>query len=137
MGILLNPYLSFKGNAREAIEFYHSVFGGTLDINTYAESSMPHSEGEGQKIMHAQLNGDDGIVLMASDSPESMPFTPGSSVSVSLSGDNEETLRGYFEKLSQGGTVAMPLTKADWGDMFGMVTDKFGTYWMVNISAKE
>lgn len=137
MPTVLNPYLNFDGNAREAMEFYHSVLGGKLDINSFKDSQMSQEPAEDNKVMHAMLVTDGGIVLMASDTPKGMPFNPGKSISISLSGEDEAELRGYWEKLSEGGKVNMPLEKAPWGDTFGMLTDKFGTDWLVNINAPK
>lgn len=133
----LNPYLSFNGNAREAMDFYTSVFGGKLVQNTFKEYHVSADPAEDDKIMHSMLEADNGITFMAADTPSSMEYSSGSSMSISLSGDNEEELRGYWEKLSEGGKVNMPLEKSPWGDTFGMVTDKFGIDWMVNISGKK
>jgi PhnB protein len=130
----LNPYLSFRDNAREAMEFYKSVFGGKLDLNTFKEYQASSDPAEDNKIMHSQLEADNGIVFMAADTPNGMDFNPGNTMSMSLSGDDEKELSGYYKKLSAGGTVVMPLEKAPWGDTFGMVTDRFGVQWMVNIS---
>jgi PhnB protein len=134
MQSVLNPYVAFRDNAREAMEFYQSVFGGKLDMNTFKEFQASEDPAEDDKIMHAQLEAENGITLMGADTPNSMEYDPGSNISLSLSGDDEAELRGYFEKLSAGGTVVEPLEKAPWGDTFGMVVDKFGTTWMVNIS---
>lgn len=134
MGTKLNPYLSFNGNAREAIEFYRDVFGGTLVAQTYAEGGMPHDPSEADRIMHAQLDADNGMTLMTADSAASTPVPVGSSISISLSGDDEAELSGYWRALSEGGNVTMPLEKAPWGDQFGMLRDRFGTEWMVNIA---
>lgn len=133
----LNPYLRFKDNAREAMEFYKGIFGGNLVINTFGESQVSQDPTEDDKVMHAMLEADNGITFMASDTPNSMEYTSGSNISMSLSGDNEEELRGYWNKLVEGGQITMPLEKAPWGDTFGMVTDKFGINWMVNISPKH
>lgn len=133
----LNPYLSFKNNTREAMEFYKTVFGGTLEFNTFKEFHASQDPSEDELIMHSMLEAENGTTFMASDTPNSMEYKPGTNVSLSLSGDNEEELRGYFDKLAVGGTIAMPLEKAEWGDTFGMVTDKFGTQWMVDITDKE
>ena len=140
MQTLLNPYISFKDNAKEALEFYHGIFGGKLDINTFAEfaSDMPDmSPEEGNKVMHGMLEAENGITFMAADTPNNMEFKPGAQISMSLSGDNDEQLRGYWQQLSEGGMVAMPLEHAPWGDSFGMLIDKFGISWMVNIAGKE
>lgn len=130
----LNPYISFKNNAREAMEFYKTVFGGKLDMQTFKELNGSQDPSEDDLIMHSALETDNGMTLMASDTPKRMEYKPGTNFSISLSGDNEDELRGYFEKLVDGGTVTMPLEKAIWGDTFGMGSDKFGINWLVNIS---
>lgn len=130
----LNPYISFKDTTRQAMQFYKSVFGGELTMSTFKEYHASQNAAEDDLIMHALLETENGMTLMASDTPSSMEYHPGTNVSVSLSGDNEAELSAYFQKLSAGGTVAMPLAKAPWGDSFGMCTDKFGIGWLVNIS---
>lgn len=130
----LNPYLSFRDNAREAMEFYRSVLGGTLTISTFAEYHASEDPSEADKVMHAMLETEDGLVLMAADTPNSMEYEAGSSISLSLSGDDPERLRALWDGLSDGGTVVMPLEPAPWGDSFGMLTDRYGTAWMVNIA---
>jgi PhnB protein len=138
MNSLLNPYIHFKDNARQAMEFYQSVFGGELAINTFAEFHATEDPADAYKIMHAMLEAENGITLMASDTPSFMKYNPGSSVTISLSGDNDAELTGYFNKLAQDGTVEVPLEKAPWGDKYGQLTDKFGIEWMVNVTpAKE
>ncbi len=133
----LNPYLSFRNNAREAMGFYQTVFGGKLVMNTFKEFHASQDPSEDDKIMHAELETGNGITFMAADTPNGMEYRPGNNFSVSLSGDNEAELKTYFQKLSAGGTVAMPLENAPWGDMFGMCTDRFGVNWMVNIAGKK
>jgi PhnB protein len=130
----LNPYLSFRDNARDAMEFYRSVFGGELTTSTFAEFQASQDPAEQDKVMHAQLVTDAGLTLMASDTPNGMDYTPGNNYSVSLSGDDESELRGYWDRLADGGTITMPLDKAPWGDSFGMCVDKFGVTWLVNIA---
>ena len=128
----LNPYINFDGDAREAMEFYRDVLGGELVINTFGEYGSD-DPAIADKTMHAQLESDLGFTLMASDSMPDQPATPGGNISVSLSGEEGDKLRGYWEKLSDGGNVMMPLEKQMWGDEFGMCTDRFGVPWMVNI----
>jgi PhnB protein len=137
MGITLNPYLNFRGNAREAMEYYQGVFGGSLNVSTFAEFHASTDPNDDDLVMHADLEGPAGLRFMAADVPSQMAFEPGTNFSMSLSGesDSESELRGYFEKLSEGGSVTMPLEKAAWGDTFGMCTDRFGIQWLVNIAA--
>jgi PhnB protein len=136
MASRLNPYLSFGGDARQAMEFYKEVFGGTLDLNTYAE--IGGQEGpQADKIMHGMLETPSGFTLMGADAPPDMDHTPGNNFSISLSGDDDAELRGYWEKLSADGSVSVPLERQMWGDVFGMCTDRFGISWMVNISQPQ
>jgi PhnB protein len=132
----LNPYIAFAGTARQAMEFYQSVFGGELRLSTFGE--FPGAEAAtADQIMHAQLETDRGFTLMASDTPPGMEHTAGNNITISLSGDDSEALHGYWDALAQGGAVGMPLEKQMWGDEFGMLTDKFGIPWMVNIAAQS
>ncbi len=133
----LNPYIHFKDNTRQAMEFYKTVFGGKLTMNTFKEFQASQDPSEDNKIMHAQLDTDNGMTLMASDTPNRMEYGPGINFDISLSGDNEPELTGYYNKLTQGGTITQPLVKAQWGDSFGMLVDKFGITWMVNIAAPK
>jgi PhnB protein len=136
MASRLNPYIGYDGDARQAMEFYQQVFGGELRMNTFGEFGQPDSP-DAEKIMHAQLETTSGYTLMAADTPAGMPFDAGSRITVSLSGDDADELRGYWEKLSGGGSVIMPLEKQMWGDEFGMCTDGFGVTWLVNISQPQ
>lgn len=130
----LNPYLSFRDQAREAMEFYRSVFGGELTVSTFAEYQMAQDPSEQDKVMHSQLVTPGGLVLMAADTPAAMPLPGGSDITVSLSGEDDGELRGYWDGLTEGATIAQPLEQAPWGDSFGMLTDRYGVAWMVNIS---
>jgi PhnB protein len=132
-----NAYLNFKTNAREAMEFYKSVFGGQLTLSTFKEGGMTQDAASADLIMHSMLEAENGITFMGSDTPPQMPFSDGARVSMALSGDNTAELTGYFEKLGQGGTIKMPLAAAPWGDSFGMLTDRFGIDWLVNIAGKK
>lgn len=134
MSVRLNPYLGFASEAREALEFYHSVFGGDLTISTFGESGVPHDPADADRVLHGQLTGENDLVLMGSDSPSGMRTTQGSSISISLSGDDDATLRGSWDGLSDGATIIEPLTTAPWGDTFGMLTDRYGVTWLVNIT---
>jgi PhnB protein len=134
MNVRLNPYLNFSNSAEEALKLYQSVFGGELTLSRFGENGMAEDPADANKIMHGQLEAPNGMTLMASDTPPGMPVSEGSSISVSLSGDDEATLRGYWNGLVAGGQVTVPLEKAPWGDTFGMLTDKFGIAWLVNIA---
>ena len=137
MPTALNPYLSFRDNTRQAMEFYKTVFGGKLAMETFKEYHASQDPSEDDKIMHASLQADNGVTFMAADTPNGMEYRPGTNYSMSLSGDNEAELKNYFQKLSAGGNITMPLEKAPWGDTSGMITDKYGVNWMVNISAHK
>ena len=137
MNSKLNPYINFNGNAKEAMEFYKSVLGGALTMSTFKEGGMPHEPSEENKIMHAMLVAENGITLMASDTPKGWGYNSGTNISISLSGDDEAELKGYWDKLSAGAQIGQPLAAAPWGDIFGMLTDTFGIRWMVNIAGKK
>ncbi len=129
----LNPYLGFRECAKDAMDFYQSVFGGDLTRSTFAEMHASQDPDEQDKIMHSMLVTPNGLTLMAADTPNSMELRPGNNYSVSLSGDDDAELRGYWSALAERGTVTMALEKAPWGDSFGMCVDDFGVAWMVNI----
>ena len=136
MTTTLNPYLNFRGTARDAMTFYQSVLGGELTVSSFDDFGAPVGEGEGGLVMHSQLSTPAGFLLMGSDVPSLMDFSRGvNGSSVSLSGDDEAELTGYWQKLTDGATISQPLEKAPWGDSFGMLTDKFGITWLINISA--
>jgi PhnB protein len=133
MASKLNPYLAFDGKAREAMEFYRDVFGGELNVNTFGEFGAEGVPADG--VMHAQLETTAGYTLMASDMMPGSERTHGNDNTISISGDDDAELRGYWDKLADGGNVTMPLEKQMWGDTFGMVTDRYGVDWMVDIVA--
>lgn len=136
MSTVLNPYLSFAGNAREAMEFYQGVFGGALSLHTFGEFGAPEGTDPDQ-IMHGMLEGDGGMNLMGADTPPGMEHKPGNSMAISLSGHDADELRGYWEKLSEGATISMALEKQMWGDIYGDLTDRFGTPWAIDIGTDE
>jgi len=132
MAVQLSPYLHFDGTAREAMTFYRDVLGGELTMNTFGEYGAEGPEAEG--IMHAMLRTDEGLMFMASDLPPGTTLTPGdATVTLALSGDDEERLRGWFEALAEGGEVHVPLEKQMWGDVFGQLKDRYGVQWLVDI----
>lgn len=133
MSSTLNPYLHFDGTAREAMTFYQSLFGGELSVTTFGE--MGEAGDFAEKVMHSHLGGGpSGFVMMGSDTPPGMDLTPGETVTLSLNGEDEAELRGWFEALSEGGEVHVPLERQMWGDVFGQCRDRFGVLWLVNIA---
>ena len=136
MASRLNPYISFTDNAQAALEFYKTVFGGTLTLNTFSQYGAADSP-DAAKIMHGTLETDSGFTLMGADTPTGMDHTPGTNISISLSGDDLDELRGYWQKLAEGGIVSVPLEKQMWGDEFGMCVDKVGIGWMVDIAPQQ
>ena len=136
MASRLNPYISFSDNARQALEFYQSVLGGNLTLNTFGDMGAQDSP-DANKIMHGMLETDSGYSLMAADTPTGMEHNPGTNISVSLSGDDAADLRRYWDKLAAAGTVSIPLEKQMWGDEFGICVDQFGITWMVNITQPQ
>ncbi|MFL6098418.1 MAG: VOC family protein [Actinomycetales bacterium] len=132
MSSRLNPYIQFKDNARQAMEFYQTVFGGELAINTFADFGAGDGA-DANLVMHSQLETPKGYTLMGADTPAHMEYAEGARITVSLSGTEGDELRGYWDKLSGTGTVTVPLEKQMWGDEFGMCRDQFGIDWMVNI----
>ena len=139
MTALLNPYLSFRDQARAAMTYYQQVFGGELSITTFGEFGDPGDKDapEADLVMHARLDTADGLVLMGADTPPHMEHTQPTGITVSLTGDEPEKLRGWFDGLADGGTVTMPLEQQVWGDEFGMCVDRFGVPWMVDIGGAE
>ncbi|MDN5754717.1 MAG: VOC family protein [Arthrobacter sp.] len=138
MSIGMTPYLSFGGNAREAMEFYKSVFGGELSVLTFAEGMGEKDPEQSQKVMHSSLFLERGIHLMASDPGPGCDPTPNGTISLSSDGSeggDGDTLRGWWDRLAADATITMALEEAPWGDSFGQLTDGFGINWMFNITA--
>ncbi|MEZ3161124.1 VOC family protein [Microbacterium sp. BWT-B31] len=134
----LNPYLSFKNEARAAMEFYRSVFGGDLVVSTFSEfDGMVQDPAEADLVMHAQLSTPDGFVLMGADTPTGMEYTKPAGISVSVSGDDEAKLERFWNALGEGGSVTMPFDVPPWGGRFGMLTDRFGIDWMIAYSPAQ
>ncbi len=132
----LEPYLFFRGNCREAMQFYKAAFGGELMISTVGEAppgSMPDQEAHKNDVMHSHLTG--GLVsLLASDSQHASPETK--KVELCISGSDDRALRAAFDKLADGGKVKMKLEKQFWGATFGSLVDRFGVDWMFNIESR-
>jgi PhnB protein len=132
--VKLTPYIGRDGDARDLLEFYHQVFGGDLSLSTYGEAPMDAPESHKNRILHGQLDAAEYIQIFASDAPPHMDMkSTDNTISLSLSGPDEGKLRQVYDQLSEGGKIVMPLEKQFWGDLFGMVDDKFNMHWMVNI----
>ena len=136
MASRLNPYLNFNGNARQALEFYASVFGGDLTLSTFADFGAQGSP-DADRIMHGQLETPAGYTIMAADVTSEMPYQPPAGFSVSLSGDDGDALREYWADLAAGGTVTMAMQKQVWGVEFGMLVDLLGVSCLVNIGQPQ
>lgn len=130
----LNPYIGFRNEARQAMEFYRDVFGGELSISTFGEMHASEDPADQDKVMHSALVAPNGLVLMGSDAPSDMTVSTGDRISIALTGEDPEELHGYWDRLSDGATIVEPLTAAPWGDEFGMLTDRFGVTWLVNVA---
>lgn len=132
MTVRVSPYLSFGGNAREAMRYYRFVFGGSVQITTFADLHASTGAAQDELVAHAVLKGATGIMLMGSDR------TPGDGAggvaSITLGGDNEAEISGYWERLCAGGTVTVPFARSPWGTRYGRCTDRFGTDWLVNLT---
>jgi PhnB protein len=133
MGYKIAPYISFRDGAEQALEFYRSVLGGTLSISRMGDYPSPElDESDRNKVMHGQLDLENGFTIMAADTPTSMPLTEGDNLSVTIFGDSTDELRGLFDALTEGGSVVVPFERAPWGDYFGMLRDRVGVNWMIS-----
>lgn len=127
-----DPYIHFQGNARAALEAYRDLFGGTLEMMTYAQMPEAPAEMQGSDlILHATLRVG-GRSLMASDFPPGMAGDPQKAVSISHEAASEAEARRVFAALGEGGAVIMEFQPTFWSDGFGMVKDRFGTHWMIS-----
>lgn len=134
MSVVLNPYIAFQGQARAALDFYQSVFGGEVNAMTFGEFGMEGVAAD--QVMHGQLTTPDGFTIMCSDTPEGMEYNGGSRITISLSGDDQRLVE-WFTRLGEGGQVTLPMGKQMWGDTYGQLTDRFGVNWMANLSGQQ
>lgn len=134
--VRLISYLNFLGQSKAAMEFYKSVFGGELTVQTYKEAGMSHDPKEDDNVVHSELK-TEYFTIMSSDGNKDHPVHMGDNIMLSLMGDDEEILSEFFNRLSEGGKVSLPLEKQFWGDTYGQVIDKFNVHWAVNISSGE
>lgn len=150
MSINAVTHLNFRGNARQALDFYHSVFGGDLMIATYGEFGAPQDTPNADKVVWGQVAADSGFRIMAYDVPSaeqvSQPTEPstrreyGMTITrdpffISLRGESVDEVTALWAKLSEGATVIEPIAQSQWAPLFGMLTDRFGVTWVVDVAA--
>ena len=128
----LGPYINFQGRAREAMEFYHKVLGGKLDLQTANEQGVFKPADPGDRIAHARLEAD-GARIFASDGHPQYPAKVGENMAIALGGTDKARLTKLFHDLAEGGHIKGPLAKHAWGAEVGWLADKFGMNWMVSI----
>ena len=134
----INPYLSFNGECREAMNFYKECLGGELSMQTIEESPMAAQcpGAIGHHIMHSMLE-HGGLVVMGSDMQGPDGYAKGTNVSLNVNCDSEISLKQYFRKLSEGGKVVMAPERMFWGGTFACLTDKFGIKWQFNYTHSD
>jgi PhnB protein len=136
MTITTAVHLNFRGQARDALDFYQGVFGGHVVAITYADAHAAQRPEEAEQVMWGQVRSEAGFHVMAYDVPASRPYDPGTDpVFVSVRGDDADEIRGYWEALSQGAVVKAPLEPSAWAPLYGMLTDRFGVTWVLDVAA--
>ncbi len=132
----VSPYIAFKGNCREAIEFYRRALKAeVLFTQTFGESPMSDM-GPAENIMHCSMKVGDSTIMMCDD-PRPGAAAGDGNISLAIGLNDPDRAKQYFDNLAEGGAVIMPLEKTFWAEAFGMVTDKFGVKWMVNCDAPK
>jgi len=126
------PYINFQGRAREAMELYHSILGGKLELYAADETGQTRPAQPGDRIQHARLAGD-GFLLIGSDGHPKYPTTAGDNMAVVLVGSDRDEMQAAFEKLAEGGHVKMPLTEGPWGGAAAWLSDRFGIGWNLDL----
>lgn len=134
MSVKSVTHLNFRGDARAALEFYQSVFGGDIAAVTYKDAGNMQDPGEADQVMWGQVVADNGFHVMAYDVPSRMPWDRGeNSFFVSLRGETTEEVTAYWKQLSVGATIVQPLAPAQWAPLYGMLRDRFGVVWVVDV----
>ena len=134
MTIATTPHLNFRGTARAALEFYQTVFGGQLVAVTYADAHAVTDAAEADQVMWGQVASEHGFRVMAYDVPAHTPYEPGvNPVFVSVRGAGADEIAGYWSRLAQGAKVIAPLAPAAWSPLYGMLTDRFGVTWVMDV----
>jgi PhnB protein len=135
MSINTAAHLNFRGDAREALAFYQSVFGGQLTAITYQDMGAVQDPAEADQIVWGQVASDDGFTVMAYDVPSSLPFDRGqTSFFVSVRGETVDEISALWPKLADGATVLQPLEPSQWSPLYGMLVDRFGITWVVDVA---
>ncbi len=135
MSVKVVPHLNLRGDARAALEFYRSVFGGELTIVTYRDAHSIQDPAEADQVMWGQVAASSGFRVMAYDVPSSRPWSPGEApFFVSLRGETAEEIRGDWEKLVEGAEVLVPIAPSAWAPLYGMLKDRFGVTWVVDVA---
>ncbi|MBO3089735.1 VOC family protein [Cellulomonas dongxiuzhuiae] len=134
MTISTTTHLNFRGQARDALELYRSVFGGDLTAVTYAQAGAVTDPLEADQVMWGQVASAAGFRVMAYDVPSHTAYEPGvNPVFVSVRGTDADELRGHWENLAVGASVRVPLAEAAWSPLYGMLTDRFGVTWVLDL----
>ncbi|MBO4269386.1 VOC family protein [Microbispora triticiradicis] len=135
MSVKSVTHLNFRGDARAALEFYQSVFGGHLAVVTYKDAGNVQDPAEADQVMWGQVAAGNGFHVMAYDVPSRLPWDRGeNSFFLSLRGETTEEITAYWERLSDGAVVTQPLEPAQWAPLYGMLTDRFGVVWVVDVA---
>ncbi|MFC9241795.1 VOC family protein [Streptomyces decoyicus] len=136
MSVTTTTHLNFRGAAREALDFYQSVFGGRVVAVTYKDVGNVQNENEADWVMWGEVAGDDGFHVMAYDVPSQLPWNQGENpFFVSVRGDDADEISALWQKLSVGSTVLRPLEAAQWAPLYGMLSDRFGVTWVLDVTA--
>ncbi len=131
----MSPYLVFDGQCADAMKFYEQILGGTLEALTrYKEMPDPARipPDSGDRVMHVRLSLPGAVVLMAGDAPAGFPYKRMEGIAVALSFPSATEAHKVFRDLAEGGNVTAPMAPSFWAEAFGMVTDRFGTPWIIN-----
>ncbi|QFG23596.1 VOC family protein [Actinomadura sp. WMMB 499] len=137
MSVNAVAHLNFRGDAREALTFYQSVFGGDLAVITYKDTGNVQDPAEADQVTWGQVDADNGFRVMAYDVPSAMAWDQGQNAFfVSVRGETAEEIAGYWEKLSDGGSVVQPLGPSQWAPLYGMLKDRFGVTWVLDVAVR-
>ncbi|RFS81284.1 VOC family protein [Actinomadura spongiicola] len=136
MAVTTTTHLNFRGSAREALAFYQSVFGGRTVAVTYKDAGNVQDENEADWVMWGEVVADNGFHVMAYDVPSAMPYDLGAnSFFVSVRGEDTEEISALWQRLADGANVLRPLEPAAWAPLYGMLTDRFGVTWVLDVTA--